>query len=153
MTNQLFFEDLEVGDSLPETIEETSHVQLFRYSGVTWNGHRIHYDKTYAASEGYPDVLVHSHLHGAFLTKFCVAVAGQEGVVEEIDLAIKKYAIPGDTLTCRGRVTGKEECDDSSGRIFVEFEEVRNSDGAVCAPGTARIVLPRRTVTLAEGQR
>lgn len=35
-------------------------VMLFRYSAVTFNGHRIHYDEPYATrSEGYPGLVVH----------------------------------------------------------------------------------------------
>ncbi|MBB5213830.1 FAS1-like dehydratase domain-containing protein [Parapusillimonas granuli] len=36
------------------------HVMLFRYSAVTFNGHRIHYDQDYAMHrEGYPGLVVH----------------------------------------------------------------------------------------------
>ena len=38
-------------------------VWLFRYSAVTFNGHRIHYDRTYATGvEGYPGLVVHGPL-------------------------------------------------------------------------------------------
>ena len=41
-------------------------VQLFRYSAVTFNPHRIHYDRTYAMEvEGYPGLVV----HGPFTTQ------------------------------------------------------------------------------------
>lgn len=36
-------------------------IQLFRYSALTFNSHRIHYDQDYAREmEGYPNVLVHA---------------------------------------------------------------------------------------------
>ncbi len=36
---------------------------LFRFSAVTFNGHKIHYDRTYAAlEEGYPALVVHAPL-------------------------------------------------------------------------------------------
>jgi hydroxyacyl-ACP dehydratase HTD2-like protein with hotdog domain len=44
-----------------------SHLQLFLFSAATANPHRIHYDQSYARSEGYPDVIVQAHLHAAFL--------------------------------------------------------------------------------------
>lgn len=45
-----------------ERIEPTS-VMLFRYSAVTFNGHRIHYDEPYAReAEGYPGLVVHGPL-------------------------------------------------------------------------------------------
>lgn len=35
-------------------------VSLFRFSAITWNPHRIHYDREYAMGvEGYPDLVVH----------------------------------------------------------------------------------------------
>jgi 3-methylfumaryl-CoA hydratase len=38
-------------------------VMLFRYSALTYNGHRIHYDQPYAtAVEGYPGLVVHGPL-------------------------------------------------------------------------------------------
>ncbi|WP_282606600.1 MaoC family dehydratase N-terminal domain-containing protein [Pelagibius sp. Alg239-R121] len=40
-----------------------SPVLLFRYSALTWNSHRIHYDRDYVtAQEGYPGLIVHGPL-------------------------------------------------------------------------------------------
>jgi itaconyl-CoA hydratase / mesaconyl-C4 CoA hydratase len=40
-----------------------SPLLLFRYSAVTFNGHRIHYDHPYTTKEeGYPDLVVHGPL-------------------------------------------------------------------------------------------
>lgn len=42
---------------------EPSSVMLFRYSAVTFNGHRIHYDYPYVTeTEGYPGLVVHGPL-------------------------------------------------------------------------------------------
>lgn len=44
-------------------------VQLFRYSALTFNGYRIHYDRTYATEvEGYPSLIVHGPLLASLLT-------------------------------------------------------------------------------------
>jgi 3-methylfumaryl-CoA hydratase len=43
-------------------------VLLFRYSALTFNGHRIHYDRDYAARvEGYPGLVVHGPLIATLL--------------------------------------------------------------------------------------
>ncbi|TVR99912.1 MAG: acyl-CoA dehydrogenase [Rhodospirillales bacterium] len=43
-------------------------VLLFRYSAITFNGHRIHYDRTYATEvEGYPGLVVHGPLTAVLL--------------------------------------------------------------------------------------
>lgn len=41
----------------------TGPVLLFRFSALTYNGHRIHYDRDYATVvEGYPDLVIHGPL-------------------------------------------------------------------------------------------
>ena len=47
---------------------KTSQEMLFRYSALTHNTHRIHYDFPYATNvEGYPDIVVHGPLMATFL--------------------------------------------------------------------------------------
>ena len=50
---------------------------LFRYSALTFNGHRIHYDADYArAVEGYPGLVVHGPLLATLLLDLAEGVAG-----------------------------------------------------------------------------
>ncbi|WP_129774601.1 acyl-CoA dehydrogenase [Peristeroidobacter soli] len=50
---------------------------LFRYSALTFNGHRIHYDQAYARNEeGYPDLVVHGPLTATLLQQFAVEHGG-----------------------------------------------------------------------------
>ena len=45
-------------------------VLLFRYSALTFNGHRIHYDRRYVtAVEGYPGLIVHGPLIATLLVE------------------------------------------------------------------------------------
>lgn len=47
---------------------EASPVLLFRYSAITFNGHRIHYDQPYVTGEeGYPGLIVHGPLQATLL--------------------------------------------------------------------------------------
>lgn len=47
-------------------------VLLFRYSALTFNGHRIHYDERYATEvEGYPALVVHGPLIATLLLDLC----------------------------------------------------------------------------------
>jgi 3-methylfumaryl-CoA hydratase len=53
-------------------------VLLFRYSSLTSNGHRIHYDQAYAqAEENYPDLVVHGPLTATLLQSFAEKHAGK----------------------------------------------------------------------------
>lgn len=69
------------GDEHPETAEvaklgpddwfiEITPSLLFRYSALTYNAHRIHYDRTYATSvEGYPNVVTHGPLQAVAMVE------------------------------------------------------------------------------------
>ncbi len=47
---------------------QADDVLLFRYSALTFNGHRIHYDRKYATEvEGYPGLIVHGPLLATLL--------------------------------------------------------------------------------------
>lgn len=51
---------------------------LFRYSALTFNGHRIHYDADYCREvEGYPNLVIHGPLHATLLANYAEEVAGK----------------------------------------------------------------------------
>ena len=53
-------------------------VMLFRYSALTFNGHRIHYDRTYCREvEHYPGLVVHGPLQATLLIEHAVATRGE----------------------------------------------------------------------------
>ena len=50
---------------------------LFRYSALTFNGHRIHYDRPYVTGvEGYPGLIVHGPLQAALLLEYAIQLRG-----------------------------------------------------------------------------
>jgi 3-methylfumaryl-CoA hydratase len=56
----------------------TSPTLLFRYSALTFNGHRIHYDEPYATQvEGYDGLVVHGPLQATVLLNLAAAVLGR----------------------------------------------------------------------------
>ncbi|MFP6559040.1 MaoC family dehydratase N-terminal domain-containing protein [Paraburkholderia sp. B3] len=64
------------GEHWRRTIE-TDPVLLFRYSALTFNGHRIHYDQPYATrEEGYPGLVVHGPLIATLLLDLAVTELG-----------------------------------------------------------------------------
>jgi len=57
---------------------EPSAVLLFRYSALTFNSHRIHYDRPYATgSEGYDGLIVHGPLQGSFAFNLAAVIGGR----------------------------------------------------------------------------
>jgi 3-methylfumaryl-CoA hydratase len=65
----------------PEAQHRESHmadpVLLFRYSALTFNGHRIHYDRDYVTKiEGYPGLVFHGPMQAALLVECAARLHG-----------------------------------------------------------------------------
>lgn len=57
---------------------EPSAALLFRYSALTFNGHRIHYDAPYVREvEGYPGLIVHGPLQASQLVHLAEKIGGR----------------------------------------------------------------------------
>jgi 3-methylfumaryl-CoA hydratase len=82
----------------------TGNVLLFKFSALTFNGHRIHYDADYARrEEGYPGPVVHGPL-----TALLLAGMAAEVLPDLSDFAFRARAplFSGDLIRLRGRDEG-----------------------------------------------
>jgi 3-methylfumaryl-CoA hydratase len=62
----------------PREMIETPETLLFRYSAVTFNAHRIHYDLNYAQTvEKYPGLVVHGPLQATYLMRAAIRHKGR----------------------------------------------------------------------------
>lgn len=138
----LYFEDVAVGGSLPELRRRPSAVQLFRFSAVTWNAHRIHFEREYARHEGYEEVLVHSQLHGCFIAQAVTDWMGPHGRLVSFSWQNRAPAQLGVELVVSG-VVRRVYFSNGEGRVDIELEE-HDEYGTLCAPATATVTLPRR---------
>ena len=65
------------GDGVWSNTILPSAVMLFRYSALTFNGHRIHYDRDYCRDiEGYPGLVFHGPLTATLLADLAMARGG-----------------------------------------------------------------------------
>jgi len=106
-------------------------ITLFRFSALTGNSHRIHYDEAYAtAVEGLPGRLVHGPLVALLMLELPRRLAPDHAVVA-VDYRLTSPVVAGATVTVDHVVDG-------DGRWVVRA----HADGRACASGT---------VLLAEG--
>ena len=144
MADQAYFDDVSVGDAIPTLSVTVDQTQMFFFSAATYNGHRIHYDKTWATEvEGYPDILVHGPLQAALLARAVTDWVGPDGRLVSYAIQNRASAFPGEELRFVGTVTAKR--DDGDGRGLVDLE-IRGEKGEdqVLMPGTATVSLPKR---------
>ncbi len=81
----------------------TDPVLLFRYSALTFNGHRIHYDAPYARDvEGYAGLVVHAPLMATLLLDLCARSIGGHRIAT-FAFRGESPAIVGERLTLVGR--------------------------------------------------
>lgn len=100
---------------------------LFRYSALTFNGHRIHYDADYCREvEGYHNLVIHGPLNATMLANFAEDVAGRR--VVEFSYRGVSPAILGTTITLHARIDGER----------VELQAVLGN-GALCMQAEALI--------------
>lgn len=126
--------DIEIGHELPELTKQPSIPQLFRYSAITWNPHRIHYDAEHAQEEGHPNILVQAHLHGAIIQELLMDWVGTDGRLTDLSWRNVGRATPDNDLYVGAEVTAVDE---ATGRI--EFEVWTRTAMDRCAEGTAAI--------------
>ncbi len=97
---------------------------VFRYSAVTWNAHRIHYDADYSrAEEGYPNTVQNGGLTMQLLLDAAVQNAPAHRLVG-IDARLTRPIYVGDTITLAGHALGED------GRMNVW---VADREGKLCA--------------------
>jgi 3-methylfumaryl-CoA hydratase len=100
-------------------------VLLFRYSALTFNGHRIHYDHPYVTrEEGYPGLVVHGPLTATLLLDAFRAAHPDKPVKTFAFRAVGPLYDTHDFDVC-GRLTGPSSAElwtDCAGRLTMQAE-------------------------------
>lgn len=128
--------DVQPGDVL-ERKKNVTRPQLFRYSAITWNAHRIHYDPEYAKEEEeHPDVIVQQHMYGALIQELVLDWLGEDGELTELNWRNVGRTTPENTL-----MTTAEVADVDQDERTVTFKTVVESEEMTCVEGTATVRL------------
>jgi 3-methylfumaryl-CoA hydratase len=106
-------------------------VLLLRYSALTFNGHRIHYDRGYATEqEGYPGLVVHGPLLATLLLDLLRRNVSDARVRDFTFRAVKPTFDTGPFAICGAYGAG-----DSTVDLWI-----RLGDGALAMKATAELV-------------
>ena len=139
---QIFYEDVHPGDTLPTLTVTVDERQLFFFSAATYNGHRIHYDKDWARTvEGYDDVIVQGPLQAALLARAITDWIGGRGRLVEYAVQNRAIAFAGEELSFTCVVTGKRLADNTG---LVDLDIAGRRDDTRADAGTATVALPLR---------
>ena len=136
----LFFDDVSVGDELPQLVKQPTTRQLVQYAGASGDFYEIHYDKDFALAQELPGVILHGALKSAFLAQVVTDWMGDGGSLLRFSVRYRDMDVPGDTLTCTGTVV---ELDGAAGTVQCELA-MANGKGQSTTTGEAIVALPRR---------
>jgi 3-methylfumaryl-CoA hydratase len=131
----------QVGDTLPPLKHTATPFQLFRYSAVTWNPHRIHFDESHARHEGHPGLALHSHLRAALALRSVTEGLGPDWRVTNVAYRLRKPVYAPAELAYAARVTAVD-----GDRMTLELIEQLPS-GEVGFEGTASVTKSQGATT------
>ncbi len=143
MKNQLYYEDVSVGQEVPALKKSVNTVNITMYLATVWLMDRIHFDHPFATQRrGLPDVVAPGNMAGDYYVQLLTDWAGEKGGLRKLSIQFRNFMIPGDTLVCGGRITGKNI---GEGKGWVELELwLKNQNGVNCVPGKGLVELPIR---------
>lgn len=140
----LYFEDVAVGDTLPELVRETlDTIMLVKWTAAVRDFYPIHFDKDFATgTAGVRDVIAHGPFRCALLARMMVEWIGESGTLHRLYCSQRSNSFVGDMLIGRGEVTRKYR---DRGHNYVECNiHIEHGDGSIVVPGRATVSLPSR---------
>ena len=154
MKKQIYWEDINIGQEIPALSKIATTLTLVKWAGAFGDFNPLHYENDFAVNFMRTDgIIVHGTLKRQWLIQMMTDWIGDEGWLKRIQTQFRIMDHPrhmknliapedGDTLVCKGKVTGKSEKD---GEYLVECDIwLENGKGEVTTSGTATVTLPKR---------
>src|SRR5438270_11054711 len=109
MAAKIKYDGVKVGDDMPKlVVEGLSRPDFVRYARASGDFVPLHYDQTFVEAAGIPTVFAQGMWTAGCLSRCLTDYAGA-GNVRRFRARFARQVWPGDTLTCRGKVTAKNE--------------------------------------------
>lgn len=130
----LRYDDLNDGDEAPVVSHELTRPDLVAYAGASGDLNPMHTDEVQAKASGLPSVFGHGMLSMGLVGRALTDWAGV-GNLKEYRARFTKQTWPGETLTTRIVVTGKQQT--AAGKTISVDISLANQDGEVKLAGSA----------------
>jgi len=135
----LDWNEIRVGDAVtPMRIDVTATV-VVAGAIATRDFMPVHHDRSYANSQGSPEIFMNIITDNGYCSRFLTDWAGPEAMVRRIAIRLGLPAYAGSTLEFTGSVTGTSRVD---GEGLVEIEFRATNDEGDHLSGTAVLGLP-----------
>ena len=137
----LLFDDVSVGDALPELRYDVSATTVVLGALATRDWRPMHHDKDFAVHRnGTKDIFLNTPNQAAWFERYLTDWTGPHGRLGRVTFRMKGSVFPGDTMNLHGVVTSTEV--DDVGCAFATVDVTLSVEGDVKTTCTARIALP-----------
>jgi len=138
----LYFEDVREGDEAPSLIiRNVTRTQIVKYAGASGDFNPIHHDELYAIRAGNDRVFAMGMMTAGFLSHLITDWVG-DGNLSKYKVRFATRIWPGDTVTCKGKVTKKYT---REGQNYIEAEvAAENQNGEKAVIGSIVAKLPSK---------
>jgi acyl dehydratase len=134
---KLQYDAINPGDEAPVVSHRLTRTDLVKYAGASGDFNPMHTDEVAAKEAGLPSVFGHGMFSMGLLGRAVTDWAGV-GNLKVYGVRFTKQTWPGETLSTRIVVTGKEKTDE--GNIVIAELALLNQDGEVKLSGTTRVL-------------
>lgn len=134
---KLVYAAITAGDEAPVVSHHLTRTDLVKYAGASGDFNPMHTDEVSAKAAGLPSVFGHGMFSMGLLGRAVTDWAGA-GNLKVYGVRFTKQTWPGETLSTRIVVTGKEET--AEGKIIVAELSLLNQDGEIKLSGTTRVL-------------
>lgn len=140
-SRQLYFEDVVVGQEIPAVSLPLTLQRLVMAAGSNRDFMPLHHNRDVARDAGAEDVFANTFFIQGLFVRTLREWIGLRGRIKRIAFQMRGFNCVGETLTCRGRVTGLRR---EGGENLVDLEIWHETGKGVTTPGTAVVALPSR---------
>lgn len=142
MSQQVYFDDVSVGDEIPALRKHPTRRQLVMWAGASEDYYEIHYDTEFARKNRLDDVIVHGRLKAAFLGQTLTTWISPGGTLKAMACRYKGTDPANQDMLLRATVTNKRI---EGGDRLVDLDIwSEREDGMKTTQGTATVSLPGR---------
>jgi len=138
----LYFEDIREGDEAPPVVmEKITRTHIVKYAGASGDFNPIHHDELYAIRGGNDRVFAMGMMTAGFISHMVTDWVG-DGRLRRYRIRFARQVWPGDTVTCKGKITRKFA---EGGKNYLEADVLaENQRGEKVITGSIVAEVPRK---------
>jgi hypothetical protein len=154
MAEQLYWDDVEVDTEVTPLSKVATTQMLVKWAGASGDFNPLHYDNSFAGSQGVGKPIVHGALKRQWLVQLMTDWIGEQGTLKKFSCQYRTMDYPrnmktmtepeeGETWWCKGKVI-KKYVEDGNHLLDCDIW-IENGQGEKTTPGKATATLPSRS--------